>query len=137
MERQLSGRAKQCLEFSPYWKKQFKITLRFRLLVKQEQEKEVVARSIHYNSNRSKEAFVAVNMGAIPRDLLESELFGYEKGAFTGAVARKKGRFELAHKGTLFLDEIAEMDINLQAKVLRAIQEREIYEGRRGAAYKI
>ena len=88
--------------------------------------KEVVARSIHYNSNRSKEAFVAVNMGAIPKDLLESELFGYEKGAFTGAVARKKGRFELADKGTLFLDEIAEMDISLQAKVLRAIQEREI-----------
>ena len=88
--------------------------------------KEVVAKSIHYNSTRHKEAFVAVNMSAIPRDLLESELFGYEKGAFTGATTRKKGMFELADKGTLFLDEIGEMDINLQAKVLRAIQERDI-----------
>ena len=88
--------------------------------------KEVVAKSIHYNSSRKKEPFVAVNMSAIPKDLLESELFGYEKGAFTGANTRKKGMFEMANKGTLFLDEIGEMDINLQAKVLRALQEREI-----------
>ena len=88
--------------------------------------KEVVAKSIHYNSKRKKESFVAVNMSAIPKDLLESELFGYEKGAFTGANTRKKGMFEMADKGTLFLDEIGEMDINLQAKVLRALQEREI-----------
>ncbi len=88
--------------------------------------KEVVAKGIHYNSSRKAEAFVAVNMSAIPKDLLESELFGYEKGAFTGATTRKPGRFELAHRGTLFLDEIAEMDIKLQAKVLRAVQEREI-----------
>lgn len=88
--------------------------------------KEVIAKSIHYHSARKKEAFVAVNMGAIPNDLLESELFGYEKGAFTGATTRKKGRFELADRGTLFLDEIGEMDINLQAKVLRALQEREV-----------
>jgi len=88
--------------------------------------KEVIAKSIHFNSPRNKEAFVAVNMSAIPKELLESELFGYEKGAFTGANTRKKGQFELAHKGTLFLDEIGEMDINMQAKVLRVLQEREV-----------
>ena len=88
--------------------------------------KEVIAKAIHYNSSRKKEPFVAVNMSAIPRELLESELFGYEKGAFTGANIQKKGRFELANKGTLFLDEIAEMETNMQAKVLRALQEREI-----------
>jgi DNA-binding NtrC family response regulator len=88
--------------------------------------KEVVAKTIHYNSDRKKNPFVAVNMSAIPKDLLESELFGYEKGAFTGANVRKLGQFEMANKGTLFLDEIAEMDINLQAKLLRALQEREV-----------
>ena len=87
--------------------------------------KELVAKSIHYNSDRSKGPFVPVNMSAIPKDLLESELFGYEKGAFTGAHTRKKGQFELSDKGTLFLDEIAEMDLVLQAKLLRALQERE------------
>ena len=87
--------------------------------------KEVIAKSIHYNSPRSKGSFVAVNVSAIPKDLLESELFGHEKGAFTGADARKLGKFELADKGTLFLDEIAELDISLQAKLLRALQERE------------
>lgn len=88
--------------------------------------KEVVARSIHFNSARRKGPFVAVNMGAIPAELLESELFGHEKGAFTGAVSRKKGQFELSSGGTLFLDEIAEIPLNLQAKLLRALQEREI-----------
>lgn len=88
--------------------------------------KEVIAKSIHYHSDRRKGTFVAVNVSAIPRDLLESELFGHEKGAFTGASTRKAGKFELANKGTLFLDEIGEMDISLQAKLLRAIQEREI-----------
>jgi len=88
--------------------------------------KEVVAKTIHYNSPRKKGRFVAVNMSAIPQDLLESELFGHEKGAFTGAVARKRGKFELADKGTLFLDEIGEMEMHLQAKLLRALQEREI-----------
>ncbi|MEO1259918.1 MAG: sigma-54 dependent transcriptional regulator [Bacteroidota bacterium] len=88
--------------------------------------KEVVAKSIHHNSVRRKGPFVAVNMSAIPKELVESELFGYEKGAFTGAVTRKKGQFELANGGTLFLDEIAEMDFNMQAKMLRALQEREI-----------
>lgn len=88
--------------------------------------KEMVAKAIHYNSERHKQPFVAVNVAAIPKDLLESELFGHEKGSFTGAVTRRIGKFEEADKGTLFLDEIGELDINLQAKLLRALQEREI-----------
>lgn len=88
--------------------------------------KEVVAKAIHYNSDRSKMPFVAVNVAAIPRELLESELFGHEKGSFTGAVTRRIGKFEEADKGTLFLDEIGELDINLQAKLLRVLQEKEI-----------
>ncbi|MFI5153889.1 MAG: sigma-54-dependent transcriptional regulator [Chitinophagales bacterium] len=88
--------------------------------------KEMVAKAIHYNSDRHKQPFVAVNVAAIPRDLIESELFGHEKGAFTGAATRRIGKFEEADKGTLFLDEIGELDINLQAKLLRVLQEREI-----------
>ncbi len=87
--------------------------------------KEVIAKAIHFNSDRKKQPFMAVNMAAIPESLLESELFGHEKGAFTGAVGRKIGKFEAAKEGTLFLDEIAEMDLALQSKILRAIQERE------------
>lgn len=88
--------------------------------------KELVAKAIHYNSNRSKQPFVPVNVAAIPKDLIESELFGHEKGAFTGAAFRRIGKFEEAHGGTLFLDEMAEMDVSLQAKLLRALQEKEI-----------
>ncbi len=88
--------------------------------------KELAAKAIHYNSTRKKGKFVAVNIAAIPKDLLESELFGYEKGAFTGAVTRRIGKFEDANNGTLFLDEIGEMDINLQAKLLRVLQEKEL-----------
>lgn len=88
--------------------------------------KDVAAKAIHYNSKRAAGPFVPVNMAAIPPDLAESELFGHEKGSFTGALARRKGKFELAEKGTLFLDEIAELDLNLQAKLLRVIQEREV-----------
>ena len=88
--------------------------------------KELVAKAIHFNSERKKNPFVPVNVAAIPKDLLESELFGHEKGAFTGATNRRIGKFEEAHNGTLFLDEIGEMDINLQAKLLRALQEKEI-----------
>jgi DNA-binding NtrC family response regulator len=88
--------------------------------------KEVYAKAIHYNSDRKKAPFVAVNMAAIPSELMESELFGHEKGAFTGAVQRKPGKFEEANGGTLFLDEIAELDLALQSKILRALQEREI-----------
>jgi transcriptional regulator with GAF, ATPase, and Fis domain len=88
--------------------------------------KELVARAIHYNSPRRKGPFVVVNCAAIPRELMESEFFGHEKGAFTGAYARKIGKFEQAHSGTLFLDEIGELDLGLQAKLLRALQNREI-----------
>ncbi|MDH3737831.1 MAG: sigma-54 dependent transcriptional regulator [Alphaproteobacteria bacterium] len=88
--------------------------------------KELMARHIHRKSKRAKQIFVSVNCAAIPENLLESELFGHEKGAFTGAVARRIGRFEEATGGTLLLDEVSEMDVHLQAKLLRAIQEREI-----------
>ena len=86
--------------------------------------KELVARAIHNHSSRAKEPFISVNCAALPESLLESELFGHEKGAFTGAVALRKGRFELADGGTLFLDEIGEMAIGLQAKLLRILQEK-------------
>jgi DNA-binding NtrC family response regulator len=88
--------------------------------------KELVAKGIHYNSKRSNKPFVAVNVSAIPDGLIESELFGHEKGAYTGADSRKIGKFEQANGGTLFLDEIADLDIGLQAKLLRVIQEREL-----------
>jgi len=88
--------------------------------------KEMVAKAIHFNSNRKNESFVAVNVAAIPSELIESELFGFEKGAFTGAVSRRKGKFEEAHGGTLFLDEIGEMDLNAQVKLLRVLQEKEV-----------
>ena len=88
--------------------------------------KELVARAIHFTGGRKGEPFEVINCAAIPPNLLESELFGHERGAFTGAVQRKRGIFELADKGTLFLDEICEMDINLQSKLLRAVQQKEI-----------
>jgi len=88
--------------------------------------KELVAKAIHYNSARASKPFIAVNMAAIPKELTESELFGHEKGAFTGANYRRIGKFEEAKGGTLFLDEITEMDISIQAKLLRALQEKEI-----------
>lgn len=88
--------------------------------------KEVYAKAIHFNSPRRKKTFVAINMGAIPKELVESELFGYEKGAFTGANSTKIGKIEEANGGTLFLDEIAELDITIQSKLLRVLQEREI-----------
>ncbi|MFW6315448.1 MAG: sigma-54 interaction domain-containing protein, partial [Desulfohalobiaceae bacterium] len=88
--------------------------------------KELFARYIHEHSDRARGPFIAVNCAALPEHLLESELFGHEKGAFTGAVQRKPGKFELAHKGSILLDEISEMDLSLQAKLLRVLQEGEI-----------
>jgi two-component system nitrogen regulation response regulator GlnG len=88
--------------------------------------KELIARAIHYNSRRLVKPFIAMNCAAIPKDLLESELFGHEKGSFTGATERKPGKFEQANGGTVFLDEIGDMPLDLQAKILRVLQEREI-----------
>ena len=88
--------------------------------------KELVAKAIHYNSSRKDKSFVAVNVAAIPSELIESELFGHEKGAFTGASIRRIGKFEEADGGSLFLDEIGEMELNLQVKLLRVLQEKEI-----------
>ncbi|CAN5513650.1 sigma-54 dependent transcriptional regulator [soil metagenome] len=88
--------------------------------------KEEIAKAIHFNSSYGKGPFVAVNMAAIPRELAESELFGHEKGSFTGAMNSRTGRFEEANDGTLFLDEIGELDLSLQAKLLRVLQEREV-----------
>jgi DNA-binding NtrC family response regulator len=88
--------------------------------------KEVIARNIHYTGNRYNKPFVAVNCAAIPRELIESELFGHEKGAFTGAAANRAGKFEEAAEGTIFLDEIGEVELSVQAKLLRVLQEREI-----------
>ena len=88
--------------------------------------KEVVAKAIHYNSKIKNKPFVSVNIAAIPNELIESELFGHEKGSFTGAIARRIGKFEEADGATLFLDEIGEMDINMQSKLLRVLQEREL-----------
>lgn len=89
--------------------------------------KELVARLLHTNSPRGEKAFVAVNSAAVPKELMESELFGHEKGSFTGALEMRKGKFEIADGGTLFLDEVGDMDEKLQAKLLRAVQEREFY----------
>jgi len=98
--------------------------------------KELVARAIHYNSDRKDEPMVPVNCGAIPEDLLESELFGYEKGAFTGAVKTRMGRFELANGGTIFLDEIGDMSPALQVKILRVLQEHEFERLGGGEVYQ-
>ncbi len=87
--------------------------------------KELIARGLHKASSRSKAPFVSINCAAVPENLLESELFGYEKGAFTGAVGLKQGKFEFANAGTLFLDEVGEMSLNLQVKLLRVLQEHE------------
>jgi transcriptional regulator with PAS, ATPase and Fis domain len=87
--------------------------------------KELISRAIHYNSNRKSYPFVTINCAAIPETLIESELFGHEKGAFTNAIERKLGRFEVAHQGTLFLDEIGELSLMTQAKILRFLEEKE------------
>src|SRR5215472_1491166 len=88
--------------------------------------KELLAQEIHRRSNRGAKPFVALNCAALPEHLIESELFGYEKGAFTGATAQKRGKFELAHGGTLFLDEVGDMSLATQAKLLRALETRSV-----------
>lgn len=88
--------------------------------------KEMIAKAVHYNSSHKNGPFVAVNLGAIPKELVESELFGHEKGSFTGAIQQRIGKFEEAEGGTLFLDEIGEMDLSMQVKLLRVLQEREV-----------
>ena len=88
--------------------------------------KELLVRALHANSQRAEKPFVPINCGAIPKDLLESELFGHEKGAFTHAIRSRPGRFEMGDGGTVFLDEIGEMDLSLQVKILRVLQEKEI-----------
>ena len=94
--------------------------------------KELLAKAIHFNSPRRERPIIVINCGAIPKELLESELFGHTKGSFTGALANKQGKIEMADQGSLFLDEIGEMPLELQVKLLRLIQEREIEKiGRR------
>ena len=93
--------------------------------------KELIATTIHYQSKRKDKPLIKVNCAAMPEGLIESELFGHEKGAFTGAIKRKPGRFELADKGTIFLDEIADLPLSTQSKILRVIQERTFEKGRR------
>lgn len=99
--------------------------------------KELVAQAIHKNSTRSDNPFIAINCACIPNELLESELFGYEKGAFTGAIKRTAGKFEAANGGTIFLDEIASLPLHLQAKLLRVLQEREVTRLGSSSAIKI
>lgn len=123
MEDQMIGNCKQMQDIQELISQSAGSDARVLILGDNGTGKELVAREIHRRSNRASEAFIEVNCAAIPDTLIESELFGHEKGAFTSAVAKRKGKFELAHKGTLFLDEVADMSLNAQAKVLRAIQE--------------
>ncbi len=123
---QLVGHSKASEEVKKHIEKAAHANINISLFGETGTGKEVVARAIHFNSVRAKQPFIAVNMAAIPKDLMESELMGHVKGAFTGANADKKGKFELSDKGTLFLDEIAELDLALQSKLLRVIQEREV-----------
>jgi DNA-binding NtrC family response regulator len=120
------GKSPQMLNVFKLIKKAGEVSITVSITGETGTGKEVVAKSIHYNSSKQNKPFVAVNIAAIPRELAESELFGHEKGAFTGANARRIGKFEEAQGGTLFLDEIGEMDASMQAKVLRALQEKEI-----------
>lgn len=125
--KQLIGQSAAMLAVYPLIEKAIKSNINVSIQGESGTGKEIVAKSIHHHSSRRNGPFVAINMSAIPKELLESELFGHEKGAFTGAIALKKGQFELSNKGTLFLDEIAELDKSMQAKLLRALQEKEFF----------
>lgn len=125
-EKTILGNSKVIKNLFPILSKAVKTNITVSISGETGTGKEVIAKAIHFNSERQKMPFVAINMAAIPKELFESELFGYEKGAFTGAQTNKKGKFEEADGGTLFLDEIGETDINFQAKLLRALQEKEI-----------
>ncbi len=125
-EKSLKGQSSQLQKIFALMEKATKTNINVSITGETGTGKEVVAKAIHYNSPRKGKPFVAVNMAAIPRELVESELFGHEKGAFTGAIARKPGKFEEANGGTIFLDEIAELDLSVQSKLLRVLQEREV-----------
>jgi DNA-binding NtrC family response regulator len=125
-EKSIKGQSPQLQKIFALMEKATKTNINVSITGETGTGKEVVAKAIHYNSPRKGKPFVAVNMAAIPRELVESELFGHEKGAFTGAIARKPGKFEEANGGTLFLDEIAELDLGVQSKLLRVLQEREV-----------
>lgn len=122
----LIGQSKAVLEIKRLVKKVERSDVQVLIYGETGTGKEVIARTIHYHSPRREGPFVAINMGAISEDLIESELFGHEKGAFTGAEERREGKFEEAQGGTIFLDEIGEMDLNMQTKLLRVLQEKKI-----------
>ena len=124
---EIIGKSRQIQEIFKIIGKAASIDVNILIMGESGTGKDLVARALHYNSDRVTEPFIAIDCAAIPRDLLESELFGHEKGSFTGADQQKKGKFELAGKGTLFLDEIGDMDLRLQAKILRVLQNKEFY----------
>lgn len=121
---QLSGSSDKILEIKAMIQKVAHTEVNVFITGESGTGKEIAARCLHMLSGRSNKPFIPVNCGAIPHELLESELFGHEKGAFTGAISTRKGRFELADGGTIFLDEIGDMPLNMQVKILRVIQER-------------
>ncbi len=121
---ELSGNSSQILEIKAMIQKVAHTEVNVFITGESGTGKEIAARCLHMMSNRRNKPFIPVNCGAIPHELLESELFGHEKGAFTGAISTRKGRFELADGGTIFLDEIGDMPLNMQVKLLRVIQER-------------
>ncbi len=125
--RTLSGKAWPCRGLLGLIKKVAPTDSTVLILGESGTGKELVASSIHANSERKDKTFIKLNCAAIPEELLESELFGHEKGAFTGATKFKPGKFDMANGGTLFLDEIGDMPFNLQAKILRILQEQEFY----------
>jgi len=124
--KQLIGESKAILKVQNLMSKALKSIITVSISGETGTGKEVVAKAIHYNSKRKNKPFIPINVAAIPSELVESELFGHEKGAFTGATSAKPGKFQQAHNGTLFLDEIGEMDLNMQSKLLRALQEMEV-----------